>query len=95
MERINSRLDAIQHEINNLDQDKREKKFFLTLDTLEALKIEIMNLKDEYEQSFNGLNKVLSQMLKDTSKNISKLITEIEVAKKKFQKIGNIILLKI
>jgi hypothetical protein len=43
-----------------------------------------MNLKDEYEQSFNGLNKVLSQMLKDTSKNISKLITEIEVAKKKF-----------
>ncbi len=38
---INSRVVAIESEVNNLDLEKREKKFFLTLEIIKARKIEI------------------------------------------------------
>ena len=47
MERINSRLEAIQQEIYYLDYEKREKKIFLSLETLQIKKVKINNLKDE------------------------------------------------
>ena len=52
----------------------RGEKKFSHLDTLETLKIEIINLKDEYVQLLNGLDNVLSQNLNDTSNDISNLI---------------------
>ena len=94
MERINSRLEAIQQEIYNLDYEKREKKFFLTLETLQIKKVEIKNLKDEFLKiKVDKLDKIdKEELISKINKNINdleELITKTETEKKKFKKISN------
>ena len=94
MERINSRLEAIQQEIYYLDQEKREKKFFLTFETLQIKKVEINNLKDEFLKiKVDKLDKIAEEeLISKINKDINDLeesITKTETEKKKFKKISN------
>ena len=94
MERINSRLEAIQQEIYYLDQEKREKNFFLTLETLQIKKVEINNLKDEFLKiKVDKLDKIAEEeLISKINKDINDLeesITKTETEKKKFKKISN------
>ena len=94
MESINSRLEAIQQEIYYLDQEKREKKFFLTFETLQIKKVEINNLKDEFLKiKVDKLDKIAEEeLISKINKDINDLeesITKTETEKKKFKKISN------
>ena len=94
MESINSRLEAIQQEIYYLDQEKREKNFFLTLETLQIKKVEINNLKDEFLKiKVDKLDKIAEEeLISKINKDINDLeesITKTETEKKKFKKISN------
>ncbi len=94
MERINSRLLAIQQEIYYLDYEKREKKIFLTLETLQIKKVEINNLKDEFLKiKVDKLDKIAEEdLISKINKNLNDLeesITKTETEKKKFKKISN------
>ena len=50
MNLISSKLDVIIFDINNLDVQKREKKYFISLESLKQKKIELRNLNDELNQ---------------------------------------------
>jgi hypothetical protein len=98
---IISKLDVIRCDINNIDVQKREKKYFLSLESLKQKNIELKNLKILNEE-LNQLNvdecaekEKVSIKIENELKNLQKLITDIENEKDIFSKISNINLLKI
>jgi hypothetical protein len=94
IENVNSRLEAIQQELNKLEYEKREKSYFITLEILKLKKVELNNLKEEllnfsvnqmYETAKRELFNKLTKKFNDLEENIKK----IETNKEKFKKISN------
>ena len=95
MNSLKSKLDSVNSEIASLDLEKREKKFFLSLDILKHNLTLLENLNDELgkisveEINQNEKSKMSLEIMKSI-KAVKILINKLETGKKKWEKIGMI-----
>ena len=95
MNNINSRVVAIEWEVNKLDLEKREKKYFLTLEIIIARKIEIGELNNAlqlvaYCADEKDFRDKLQEKINECIEKLEDLVEKFEKEKIIFKKICNI-----
>ncbi len=95
MKIINSRVVAIESEVNNLDLEKREKKYIFTLEIIKARKIEIGELNNAFQLVAYCADEIdFRNVLKENNnrgiERLDNLVEKLEKEKIKFKKICNI-----